>query len=273
MKEALRVLEEGTSVDPQNVEVYLTLDGVLSAVHAAPRERVSALRRFPAPDRMPSSMIFKLALALAESGDEAGAERLFHDRFFPREEGGTNVRAVYAQVKVTSARIASRSGRCPAALDILGLLPRERKDLSFTAGGLADALTSPQMDGQIAAIESACTRTAQARVRWERLARPLEAGGAPMSVAIADEARRRLGRILTADQRRRLEQALEAAARTLDSAGTGSPGLVELARALLLAALDRNDDARRSREKVYLSPDRNLSHALARAWLHPLKAR
>jgi tetratricopeptide (TPR) repeat protein len=273
MKEARRVLEEGTSTDPQNVEVYLTLDGVLSAVDAAAGERVTALRRFPVPDRMPSLMVFKLALASAESGDEAAAERLFHGRFFPREEGGTNVRAVYAQVKVASARIAARNGRCAAALDILGALPQEKKDLSFTAGGLADALTSPQMDGQIAAIESACGRTAQARARWERLARPLDGGGAPMSVAIADDARERLGRTRTADQRSRLEQALAAATRTLDSAGTSSPGLVELARASLLAALDRHDESRRSREKVFLYPDRNLSHALARAWLPPVEAR
>jgi hypothetical protein len=273
IKEALRVLEEGASVDPQNVEVYLTLDGVLSAVHAAPGERVRAIRRFPAQDRMPSSMVFKLALALAESGDEAGAERLFHGRFFPREEGGTNVRAVYAQVKVTSARLAARSGRCAVALDILGSLPREQKALSFTAGGLADALTSPQIDGQIAAIESACGQTAQARARWERLARPLEGGGAPMSIAIADDARERLGRTRTADQRSRLEQALAAATRTLDSAGTSSPGLVELARASLLAALDRHDESRRSRDRVFLYPDRNLSHALARAWLPQTEAR
>jgi hypothetical protein len=94
-----------------------------------------------------------------------------------------------------------------------------------------------------------------------------------MSVAIADEARERLGRTRTADQRRRLEQALDAATRTLDSAGTTSPGLVELARASLLAALGRDEDARRSRTQAFMYPDRNLSHALARAWLPQVEAR
>jgi tetratricopeptide (TPR) repeat protein len=273
MKAALAVLEEGTSADPENVDVYLTLDGVLSAVAAAPRERVTALRRFPAPDRMPSQMVFKLALALAESGDEAAAERLFHDRFFPREEGGTNVRSVYAQVRVVSARLAAAAGRCPVALTILASLPREQKALPFTAGGLGDAVASPQMERQIAAIESACGEQASARARWERLERPLTAGGAPMPVAIADEARQRLGRTRTAVQRRQLEQALDAATRTLDSAGTSSPGLVELARASLLAALGRDEEARQSRRKVFLYPDRNLSHALARAPLPQMAAR
>jgi tetratricopeptide (TPR) repeat protein len=265
--EARAVLEEGTRADAGNVEVYLTLDGVLSAVQAAPRERVTALRRFPAADRLPSLMVFKLALALAESGDAAEAERLFHDRFFPREEGGTNVRAVYAQVRLTSARIAAASGQCPVALGILGSVPREHKELGFTAGGLADAVAPPAMVRQIAAIEWTCGRRAAARARWERLERPLTAGGAPMAVAIADEARQRLGKTRTADHRRRLDEALDAATRTLDSAGTSSPGLVELARASLLAALGRVDESRRSQKKVFVYPDRHLSHALARAIL------
>jgi tetratricopeptide (TPR) repeat protein len=273
MNETLRVLEEGTRADPQNVEVYLTLDGVLSAVHSAPGARVSALRRFPAPDRMPSLMVFKLALALAESGDETAAERLFHGRFFPREEGGTNVRAVYAQLRITSARRAADDGRCPVALGILDALPREQKELAFTAGGLADAIAAPALVRQIAAIEWTCGRRGAARARWERLERPLAAAGAPMTLAIADDARRRLGRTRTADQRRRLEEALAAATRTLDSGGTSSPGLLELARASLLAALDRDAEARQSWRKVFVFPDRNLSHALARAWLPPVEAR
>lgn len=94
-----------------------------------------------------------------------------------------------------------------------------------------------------------------------------------MTLAIADAARQRLGKARTADQRRRLEDALEAATRTLDSGGTSSPGLLELARASLLAAVGRNDEARDSWRKVFAYPDRNLSHALARAWLPPAEAR
>ena len=271
-KEAVRVLQEGTSADPQNVDVFLTLDGVLSAVQATPGERVSALRRFSAPDRMPASLIFRLALALAESGDENGAERLFRDRFFPREEGGTNVRAVYAQARITSARLAAEGGGCPAALGILDALPREQKDLAFTAGGLADAVGAPALVRQIAAIEWTCGRRDAARTRWQRLERPLSASGAPITLAIADEARKRLGKPRTADQRRRLEDALDAVTRTLDAGGTSSPGLAELARASLLAALDRRLEARRSWKKIFVYPDRNLSHALARAWLPPVEA-
>jgi hypothetical protein len=53
-KEARAVLEEGLTNDPENVEVYATLDGVLSALEAPPADRVTALRRFRTPERMPS---------------------------------------------------------------------------------------------------------------------------------------------------------------------------------------------------------------------------
>ena len=94
-----------------------------------------------------------------------------------------------------------------------------------------------------------------------------------MALAIADDARQRLGKARTTDQRHRMEEAIDSATRTLDSAGTTSPGLLELARASLLSALGRHDEARESRRKVFLYPDRGLSHALARAWLPAMEVR
>ena len=263
-KEARAVLDEGIANDPDNVEVYLALDGVLSAVSAPPAERVAALRRFVAADRVPSQVVFKLALALAEAGDAAAAEQLFHNRFFPREEGGTNVRAVYAQTRLTSARLAADDHDCATALAIVDALPAERQDLPFTRGTLADALQPPAMTQQLSAIEDRCGRGAVARERWERLERAFVAGSAPIDLAIADQSRRQLKHERTEAQRRRLEDALESASATLDSGGTSSPGTLECARALLLAALERKEDARQSLQNVFLLPDRNLSHALAR---------
>ena len=143
--------------------------------------------------------------------------------------------------------------------------PREQLGLAFTAGGLADALAPAVMGRQAATVEERCGRRAAARARWQRLAEA--AGGAPINVAIADEARRRLGRARTAAGRARLEQALESATAILETGGTSSPGLVEYARASLLAALRRPDESRRVFARVFLFPDRGLSHALARAAL------
>lgn len=264
-KEARAVLEEGMAADRLNVEVYVALDAVLSAMSASPRERVSALRRYPALDTMPAPLVLKLALALAESVDASAAERLFHDRFFPREEGGTSVKSVYAQVRLTSARAAADQGKCLTSLEILDSLPREQPDLVFTSAGLTDVLTAPVMDRQVADVEWACGRRDSARARWERLARALAADRAPLTTAMADAARARLGRPRTAAERARLERALESATGTLESAATSSPGLLEYARASLLAALGRPAESRASLRRVFAFPDRGLSHALARA--------
>jgi tetratricopeptide (TPR) repeat protein len=266
-KEARTVLEEGTTADSGNVEVYLTLDGVLSAANASPRERVDALRRFPSSEGMPASLVFKLALALAEGGEASAAERLFHDRFFPREEGGTSVRAVYAQVRLSSAKMAADSGNCVTSREILDRLSREQPGLAFTRGGLADTIALPAMALQVAAIEWACDQRASARARWGRLAGGLAEDSAPMTLAIADTARGRLGKTRTAADRVNLENALSVATGTLESGATSNPGLLEYARAGLLAALGRVDESRASLRRVFVFPDRNLSHALARAAL------
>ena len=271
-REARAVLEEGLVADSTNVDVYLTLDGVLSAANASPRDRAAALRRFPAPERMPASMVFKLALALGEAGDARAAEALFHHRFFPQEEGGTSVRTVYAQVRLTSSRTAAAAGDCVTARDILDSFTREQQDLAFTAGGLADTLQPPGMARQAAAVEWACARRDAAQSRWQRLANGLNGDGGPLAVAIADEARARLGLSRTPENRRRLEEALETTTRTLESGGTSNPGSLEYARALVLAALGRADESRQSLRRVFLYPDRNLSHALARTAMNDASA-
>jgi predicted Zn-dependent protease len=272
--ESRAVLEEGLSADKDNVDVYLTLDGVLSAVGASARERAAALGRFPSagPDT-PAALAFKSAFALAEAGDAAGAERVFHDRFFPREEGGTNVRTVYAAVRLILANNAASAGTCDAARQILDSFSNEQPGLPFTKGGLTDVVASPALSLQMAAAESACGRTEPARARWDRLARPLQSDGAPFTLAIADTAARRLGRPRSAAERARLERALENATATLESAGTSSPGTIEYARGVLLAALGKHAEARESLRRVFSYPDRGLSHLIARAALNSLSPR
>jgi tetratricopeptide (TPR) repeat protein len=271
-KEARAVLEEGTSVDATNVDVYLALDGVLSAANASARDRADALRRFPVTDNMPASLVFKLAVALAEAGDAPAAERLFHDRYFPREEGGTSVRTIYTQVRLASANAAADAGNCDAALGMVDALSREQPGLAFTSGGLSDTLAAPFMNQQVAAIEWVCGRQESARTRWERQARALASDGAPMTLAVAGVARRRLGRPMTAAEKARVERALAAATGTLESAATSSPGLIEYARGSLLSALGRGDEARQAYRRVFTYPDRGLSHALTRAAMKMLPA-
>ncbi len=88
-----------------------------------------------------------------------------------------------------------------------------------------------------------------------------------MSLAIADEARHRLGGgARTAEQRRRLEEALATVTRALETGDTSNPGYTELVGAALLASLGRASESRQALTRVFLYPDRNLSHA----WAHRL---
>lgn len=80
--EALRAFEEGMSADPTNVEVYQGADQALSLLGRGPEERIDSLRKYPGP-QLPQTLVFKLALALAEAGRFAEAEALFPGRTLP----------------------------------------------------------------------------------------------------------------------------------------------------------------------------------------------
>ena len=64
--------------------------------------------------------------------------------------------------------------------------------------------------------------------------------------------------------RPRLAQSLAAVTGQIEAAGTGAPGTIRCAQGLLLAALGRADEAKASFRAALLTPDRALSHHLAR---------
>jgi tetratricopeptide (TPR) repeat protein len=262
---ARQVFAEGIDRDPRNVEVYDGLDRVMSLQRAPASDRVAALRRYPAPSEMPPSLVFKLALALAEQEDANAASALFGNRFFPREEGGTSVRTVFAAVRLRAALTASAERRCPEALEILDGLSRETPGLAFTRGGLDDVLRPPLMQWQLAAVESACGREADARRRLSRIAE--NTGGGGLQVALAHDAARALGQADDAASRSRLEEALTSTRQIIEAGTSGSPGTLRLAEGLLLRALGRDADATRAFREVFKLPDRNLSYYFARAAL------
>ena len=85
---------------------------------------------------MPTNLVFELALSRAEAGDYGGASKMFNDRFFGREEGGTNVREVWIEVKLSQALGLSRAGKCEEALEIVRTLGSPVAGLAFTENGL-----------------------------------------------------------------------------------------------------------------------------------------
>src|ERR1700689_4311200 len=91
------------------------MEQALSILARPASVRVAALERFPDQANMPAELVYSLALNRAEAGDFDGAAALFRNRFFAREEGGTNVRQVWVEVQTMQALRQAAAGQCEAA--------------------------------------------------------------------------------------------------------------------------------------------------------------
>src|SRR5207237_524215 len=104
---------------------------------------VAMLERYPDRAHMPVSLVYDLALSYAEAGQFDRAKALFENRFFSREEGGTNVRQVWIRVRALEAYSEASQDRCAVALQILDHLGNAVPGLAFTQDGLATFLAEP----------------------------------------------------------------------------------------------------------------------------------
>jgi tetratricopeptide (TPR) repeat protein len=210
---------------------------------------------------MPPVLLFEKALALAEAGRAAEAEALFRGRFFPREEGGTNVRQVFLEVRLRGAEALAGKGRCPDAKAVVRDLGRPGPGLDFTRDGLDAFIEGSRLQYRLGNLMARCGDDAAARAHWEKAEKGTE--GMFLGPVYGWLAARRLGRADEAAGRQRLEEAL-ARSETFLQGGTGFPGIVTCAQGLILRALGREDEARERFRRVFLLPDLRLSHFLAR---------
>jgi Flp pilus assembly protein TadD len=171
---ALKIFRDGLSSDPQNDEIYFGLDQALSLLASPASERVSALEKYPNRASMPEPLVYELAVNRAEAGDFKGALELFHGRFFSREEGGTNVRQVWLEVRLQQALAAARSKSCDAALSEAEHLGTPAPDLAFTQNGLEPMLNSSRTNYLIGTIQSDCGHAQQAEASYRRAAQASE---------------------------------------------------------------------------------------------------
>jgi tetratricopeptide (TPR) repeat protein len=169
-EEALAVFQEGLRTDPQNVELYTGMDQVLSILQRPAQERVAALDRYPDRATMPSSLVYELMLNLAESGEFEKALALFHNRFFQREEGGTNVREVWIEVQVQRAMSVAQRGQCSEAVKIVEHLADSVPDLAFTHDGLEPLLRSARTDYLLGNLYKTCNLPDKARTSYRHAA-------------------------------------------------------------------------------------------------------
>jgi tetratricopeptide (TPR) repeat protein len=243
---ALEAFRAGRAADPQNIQVYAGIDETMSILGAPATERVAALEGYPGAATMPASLVYDLALSYAEAGRFDKAKALFENRFFPREEGGTNVRQVWVRVRTLEAEHAA----CDAALGILDRLGDAAPGLDFTRDGMAPFLAEPGNQPALGSVEARCGRGAAAAQRLEALARR----GDPASLAFAYQLARQLPQFDAADWTARLNavaQRAEASARE-----AAWPTMVW---GLLQMELGR-PAAEETLKSVVLLPDRNLAH-------------
>ena len=152
---AVDVLTEGVANDPRNVEVYTTLDAALSARESPAPERAAALERYPDQAALPPALVYRLALAKAESGD-TGVDALFRDRYFPPEEGGTGPERVLVAARALAARAAATSGRCDAARPIVDGLTNIGPGMPLAPQAMTEARRDPLVQLALARVESSC---------------------------------------------------------------------------------------------------------------------
>jgi tetratricopeptide (TPR) repeat protein len=169
-EQALAVFQEGLRSDPSNVELYIGLDQALSILGWPARERVAALERYPDRTNMPSPLVYELILNLTEAGDYDGAAALFHNRFFEREEGGTNVRQVWIEVQLQKALALANHGQCPEAVSLADHLGAEIPHLPFTHDGLEPLLRSARSSYLLGTLYKNCKQLDKAQASFQQAA-------------------------------------------------------------------------------------------------------
>jgi tetratricopeptide (TPR) repeat protein len=255
---AAGAFEHGMTVDGQNAELYGGLDQALSLLQKPASVRVQALERYPDLARMPAALIYELGLNRAEAEDFTGAVDLFRDRFFPREEGGTNVRQVWIEVRLLEAISFGRRGNCATAVSEIENLGREVPGFVFTHDGLAPMIDSARAQYLAGGVLSRCGQPDRARVHFERAAQQTGAG----QIFWAFAANKKLQQANVAEWRQELETALKHVKTNNDTGSRSSWSMYN--EGLLESALEMNSDADAAFEEALLLPDSAMAHHLTR---------
>lgn len=169
-QQALTVFQEGLHNDPKNTALYTGIDQALSILRHPATERVAALEQYPDLASMPTSLVYELILNLVEAGEFEKATALFHNRFFQREEGGTNVRQVWLEVQIQHALAMARRGECPRATQVVDNLARPVPDLAFTHDGLDPFLESARSRYLIGSVYQTCKMPDKAQSNFKKAA-------------------------------------------------------------------------------------------------------
>jgi tetratricopeptide (TPR) repeat protein len=255
---ALAAFRDGLQSDPTNIAIYLGIDQALSLLNRPARDRVDALEKYPKLDAAPPSLIFELILNLAEAGDFEHATLLFHNRFFPREEGGTNVRQVWIEVQVQHAQAAAREHRCDEALSIVQNLGSEVHGLSFTRDGLKPFVRSARTNYLLGSTYAACGKSDDAKAQFELAA----TASAPDQIRWAWLAAQKLPGFSQSQWQEHLQSSFDAAAARSET--SAYPSWWMCVAGSLAKDLGREQEANFRFRQALLLPDRMLAYHYTR---------
>jgi tetratricopeptide (TPR) repeat protein len=257
-EQALSAFRDGLRSDAANVTAYLGADQALSLLSKPASERVQVLEKYPNLADATSSLIFELILNLAEAGDFQRAESLFRNRFFPREEGGTNVRQVWVEVELQKTLAWARDGHCAEALDLAGRLGAPVPDLPFTHDGLEPILQSARANYLLGVAYASCAKPEEAARKFELAS----LASAPDQVLWAWRAAQKRPGFNGKEWKERLQTALAQAKSRSDTSSFSS--WWDYTAGALAGALGNQQEADQRFQKALLLPDRMLAYHFTR---------
>jgi len=256
-EQALTVFQEGLHNDIHNVALYTGIDQSLSILRHSPQERVAALEQYPDRANMPTSLVYELILNQAESGEFEKATALFHNRFFQREEGGTNVRQVWLEVQIQYAMSQAQHGQCSEAVKVLDNLAHPVSDLPFTQDGLDPFLRSARINYLIANVYKMCNLTEKSRNHFRQASEQSNFEDAVWAWKASQQ--------LSAFDAESAKQKLQSIRERMKNSGEESPsGSWFYNAAMLDDALGNAQRAEREFRAALLSPDQHMTYHLTR---------
>ena len=187
--DALNAFKEGIANDPLNTVNYSGAVVAVTLLGKPAADRVKVLERYPDLGRMPTPLVYELALNRAEAGNYEAALDLFKNRFFGREEGGTNVRQVWIEVSLQRALALARTNHCKDALAASESIGSPVSGLAFTQAGLVPFLNSARNNFLLGEVSLACGQKKDADESYRRAVQatgPLETVWAWASARMLD---------------------------------------------------------------------------------------
>jgi tetratricopeptide (TPR) repeat protein len=221
-------------------------------------ERVKTLELYPDQAHLPTDLLYELALNRAEAGDFTRAIELFRNRFFGREEGGTNVRQVWIEVKLQQAVALARSGKCDEAVAEARALGSPVAGLTFTNDGLQPILNSARTHFLMGETFGACGEASEAE-RHYRIA--AQATSAPDVVWAWASAKKTSGFDSAAWQKRLTAASTQAESNARTSSHSSWWWYVT---GILQMALAHQEAGNAAVREALLAPDTQMSHHFSR---------